>query len=667
MARDAGAPIKLQFSIRWKLILSIVLPLILITAVVMGFTLSRIYQYASASIRDQELAELGLYSQRIAAEFDSLAQIALTTANVLSQDQGSGEEDYYGLLYDSVADNPLVYGAAIAFEPFAYHDDIRLFSPYVFGEASDLTAIDIGADSYDYADGSWEWYSGVSEAGHALWTEPYFDEGAGNVLMTTFSAPFYRDGLFAGVTTVDVRLDALHEDAALQFEGENFMILSQSGRFISHYNRDIELNTSLRDQASLQNNPAYSEAVNHILSGGRGVDSVNNLYLNGELVKGESLVFYTPVDSTGWTLTSILPSAEMTRELRQQIQLGIYGLALMVILIIILTLYVSSRLSRPIKRLSLAVSDVARGKLDTSIEKIQSMDELGKLSVGFNRMLKNLKKQVELQGQQTAARQLMEKELQMARETQQSLLPTTFPPFPERKEFELHAVSKAAQHVAGDFFDFFLINPKQLVFVIADVSGKGMAAALVMAVTRTIVRNLAQSGKTPAAILSETNELLRESHSGSAFVTIFLGIYNTTNGRIIYANGGHSPPLCISKNGRVSPVGAATGTIVGMLENQEYSNAELRLQPGETLLLFTDGLPEARSPSGEFYGEGRIRSFMEEHSQESPAELCNRLEKEICKFQKMNLADDLTILALKRATSRMDRFISGLIKTRPGG
>jgi len=190
--------------------------------------------------------------------------------------------------------------------------------------------------------------------------------------------------------------------------------------------------------------------------------------------------------------------------------------------------------------------------------------------------------------------------LQVARETQQALLPNTFPAFPERKEFELHAVSKAARHVAGDYFDFFLVNPKTLAFVIADVSGKGMAAALVMAVTRTIIRNLANSGKTPAAILAETNELLRESHGGSAFLTIFLCFYNTANGRIIYANGGHSPPLCIGKNGSISQVGAATGTIVGMLEKQEYANAELRLQPGETLLFYTDGLTEARSPDGEF-------------------------------------------------------------------
>ena len=654
--------IKLYLSIRWKLILSIILPLIIITAVVMGFTLTRIFEFASVSIREQELGELNLYAQGIGAEFEGLSQIATTTANILSLDDDVTGEELYDILASNVENNPLVYGAAVAWEPFAWNDDTRLFSPYVFEDGDSLSAIDIGAESYDYTDGNWEWYSGVLEQGQAIWTEPYFDEGAGNVLMTTFSAPIFRDGAFAGVTTVDVRLDALNEDAALQFSDENFMILSQSGHFITHYNPDLVMNSTIQDQVAMQNNPEFSTAVERMLAGEFWVSEVNDMFLNGGMVEGESWLFYTPVNATGWILSSTLPRSQLTSELWSLMSMAIYGLALMIVLIIALTLYVSSRLSRPIKTLSAAVSDVARGKLDTSIEKIYSMDELGRLSVGFNRMLKNLKKQVEIQSQQTAARQMVEKELQVARETQQALLPSEFPPFPERREFQLHAVSKAARHVAGDFFDFFLINPRTLVFVIADVSGKGMSAALVMAVTRTIVRNLAENGKTPARILAETNELLRESHGGSAFVTIFLGIYNTNSGRIMYANGGHSPPLLVDRHGNARSVGEATGTIVGMLENQEYANAEMRLLPGETLLLFTDGITEARSPGGEFYGEGRIRAFLEANHGKSAEALCDTLEKEICDFQKMNLADDLTILALRRIGSRMTRVLEDLFK-----
>jgi sigma-B regulation protein RsbU (phosphoserine phosphatase) len=337
----------------------------------------------------------------------------------------------------------------------------------------------------------------------------------------------------------------------------------------------------------------------------------------------------------------------LTQPLREQLNIAVLGLTLTILLIFALVWAMSSRIARPIKKLEAAVSEVARGKLDTTIENIRSLDELGRLSIGFNRMLKNLKKQIDIQSQQDAQQRLLEREWQMARDTQRSLLPTDFPPFPDRKEFELHAVNQAAQHVAGDFFDFFMVNPKTLVFVIADVSGKGMSAALVMAVCRTIVRDLAQSGKSPADILRETNERLRDNQKGTAFVTIFLGSYNITTGRIIYANGGHVPPFLISK-GVVSNVGEATGTIVGMLEQQEYRNAELKLQPGDTLLLYTDGFPEARSKTGEFFGPGRIRTFLERHTDSSPQVLCEAALREISAFQNQNLADDITLLALRR-------------------
>ena len=628
----------------------------------MGVTLSRIYNFASINIQEQELAELNLVAERIGAQFDGLAKIAITTANVMSQEEDFSDDELYGLLYRNVADNPLVYGAAIAYAPFTHNPDTRLYSPYVFGQGIDLQAIDIGADSYDYTDGSWEWYSGVLESGRGLWTEPYFDEGAGNVMMTTYSAPFYRDGVIGGVATVDVRLDGLDELAALNTDNDNFMILSREGRFISHYNPDLVMDSSIQEQVALQGNAQFKTAMERMLAGESGLQVVDGLFLNGEVIAGESWIFFTPVPATGWYLSSTLPRTALTSELWSLMSMAIYGLALMIALIIALTLFVSSRLSRPIKILSAAVSEVARGKLDTSIEKIHSMDELGRLSIGFNRMLKNLKKQVEIQSRQTAARQVVEKELEVARETQQALLPSTFPPFPDHREFQLHAVSKPASHVAGDFFDFFLINRHTLVFVIADVSGKGMAAALVMAVTRTIVRNLAMSGKMPARILAETNELLRESHGGSAYVTIWLGIYNTNSGRIVYANGGHAPPLLVNRKGKATPVGGATGTIVGMLETQEYSNAELFLHPGEILLLYTDGISEARAPGGEFYGEGRIRAFAEANRDATPEALCNTLEREICEFQANNLADDLTILALRRVGSRMTRLLEDFFK-----
>jgi sigma-B regulation protein RsbU (phosphoserine phosphatase) len=626
----------------------------LIASIVMGVTLQRLYGSAISTLQQQYLREVNLLARGIDNELRGLARIADDTAAFMAVSVDLEEPELYDLLSRNISRNPLLYGAAIAFEPHAFDSELRLFAPYVYG--ADLTRIDIGAQSYDYLEPAWEWYAAVKDSGAARWSEPYFDAGAGNTAMTTYSAPLQRGADFIGVTTVDLRLAQLSEKIAAQMDGARFMMMSPSGRFISHHNPERVLNAGLQDLAAPQTSAAWPALQDSILAGGNGLGIVTNLVFDAQVLPGDTWIFYTPIASTGWNLAILKSAGELTGPLREQIGIMLLGLTLTIVLIFILVWVISSRLTRPIKLLEAAVSDVARGKLDTHIENIRSLDELGRLSIGFNRMLKNLKKQIDIQSQQATAQKLVEREWQMARETQRSLLPTEFPPFPDRREFDLYAVNQPANHVAGDFFDFFLINPKTLIFIIADVSGKGMSAALVMAVTRTIVRDLAQSGKSPADILFETNERLRESQKGAAFVTIFLGCYNIGSGRIIYANGGHMPPFLIGKNGTVSSVGEATGTIVGMLENQEYRNAELRLQPGETLMLYTDGFSEARSRAGEFYGSARIKTFLQNHAQSSTSILCESAIREISTFQNQHLADDITLLALRRNTGTLGSF-----------
>ncbi|MDR0780460.1 MAG: SpoIIE family protein phosphatase [Pseudomonadales bacterium] len=628
--------------------LSLILPLLLIASVVMGVTLRRVYDSAVLTLQDERLSEVRLLARGIDFELRSVSQVAENTAALLRIQSTFNKTQLFNMLRETAASNPLVYGAAAAFEPFKADPKLKLFAPYVFD--TDLKALDLSTITGDYTKNSL-WYAPIRNSRSAQWSEPYFDTGAGNLPITTYSTPLIRDDEFLGVTTVDLRLDQLTQQVARQVPISNarVMIMSASGHFVSHYDPRLKPSDTLQEQAAQRQVPDYQALVDDILQGNTSLRVLSNAYIDGDA--GNSWVLYTPIPSTGWLLATLLPEDELTLPLRQQINMALSGLTLTIVLIFLLVWRISSRLSRPIKQLEAAVSEVARGKLDTHIENIRSLDELGRLSIGFNRMLKNLKQQIELRSQQEASQRLLEREWQMARETQRSLLPTTFPPFPAHKEFDLYAVNQPARHVAGDYFDFFMLNPQTLMLVIADVSGKGMSAALVMAVTRTILRSLAQTGKSPAEILYEANEQLRESQKGAAFVTLFLGSYHIVSGRLTYANAGHTPPLLLSRDGVVSSVGAATGTIVGMLEQQEYRNAEFRLQPDDLLLLFTDGFPEARSPSGEFYGQSRIKTFLQNHAKSPVSTICESAIDEINQFQNHQLADDITILALRRNPS----------------
>ena len=644
--RLRNSAIRTVFSIRWKLVTAIILPLLVVSGVVMGLTLQRLYGSAATTLLEQHMREVDLLARSIDFELQAMARIAQDTAAFMEIDPQFNDEELYKLLHATAGSSDMIHGAAIAFEPYSYQAERRLFAPYVYD--SDLKRIDLSTLAEDYTEAGTPWYSRIKESGTGAWTEPYYDTGAGTMPITTYATPVRRNGSFLGVTTLDLRLDRLTTSIAGLLDGLQFMILSPSGRFVAHTDPAFTLTASIHDTARDQANAEYDALVARLVQGERGFTAITGLRRNGDVTEGNTWYFHTSIPSTGWMLVALVREDVLMAPLTRQMRIATLGMSLTVLLVFCLVWFVSSRLTRPIKQLEAAVSDVARGRLDTQIQNIRSMDELGRLSIGFNRMLKNLRKQIELQSQQTTARKIVERELQMARETQRSLLPSEFPPFPDRKEFDLHAVSQAAHHVAGDFFDFFLVNPRTLVFVIADVSGKGMSAALVMAVTRTIVRDLARSGSSPADILRETNERLRESQKGAAFVTLFLGSYNITNGRITYANGGHQPPFLMARSGEISTVGEATGTIVGMLENQSYRNAELRLAPGDTLVLITDGFTEARSPSGEFYGTARVKSFLQANHHSSTSVLCESAVRDITQFQNGQLADDLTILALKR-------------------
>ncbi len=359
-------------------------------------------------------------------------------------------------------------------------------------------------------------------------------------------------------------------------------------------------------------------------------------------------IFYAPIRSTGWAFSTAVPEEEMTRDIRAQISTGVVGICVLLLLVIISVLLVSTSLTRPLQKLALAVSKLGAGQFDSKVHGIDTSDEIGQLARGFNRMLDELKSNMRSLGREMAARELVEKELNVARDIQASLLPHTFPPFPNRTEFDLHGINQAARGVAGDFFDFFFVNDEKLVMVMADVSGKGVPAAMVMAVARTIIRNLVNVGSSPAEILLETNRLLLENESPSIFITMIIAIYEPASGQMVYSNAGHHPPYRLHGSGGVRSFEEAKGTIVGMIDGIEFQDSETVIEKGEYVVMYTDGIPEARSPDGKFYGEEYFEALLSANAGASAYEICDLTINEVNGFQAGNLSDDMTLMVFRR-------------------
>ena len=237
-------------------------------------------------------------------------------------------------------------------------------------------------------------------------------------------------------------------------------------------------------------------------------------------------------------------------------------------------------------------------------------------------------------------------DLNTAREIQQAILPKVFPPFPNRSDFGIYASMVAAKEVGGDFFDFFMIAPDRLGFVIGDVSGKGVPAAIFMAVSRTLIRATGLKGLAPDECLNYVNKLLCNESVSCMFVTVFYGILNTTTGEVEYVNGGHNPPYILT-GAEIRKVEMTGGPILGCLEDFNYQSKKFKLLPGDRLFLFTDGVTEAFNAENQVYGDERLEKYLQSHFSFPIEDVVKESMQEINAFSfGMAQSDDITYLAI---------------------
>ncbi|MBM3890183.1 MAG: serine/threonine-protein phosphatase, partial [Verrucomicrobia bacterium] len=217
----------------------------------------------------------------------------------------------------------------------------------------------------------------------------------------------------------------------------------------------------------------------------------------------------------------------------------------------------------------------------------------------------------------------------------------------DRTEFDLHALNEPAEYVAGDFYDFFFVNDHVLALVMADVSGKGMPAALLMAVARTAIRNFAVLGQTPGAILKHLNDMLTQDNPDNMFVTVFCAHYHVGTGELRYANAGHLPPYILRRGGRLETLDE-TDPLAGGFAGVTYRDHAARLEPGEVLVTFTDGVTEAHAGPGELLGEKRFEDLLRSAAFEPVEQINKTVLRTVLDWSQNALPDDVTLLSLRR-------------------
>ena len=314
-------------------------------------------------------------------------------------------------------------------------------------------------------------------------------------------------------------------------------------------------------------------------------------------------------------------------------------------------LYLHSSLLLPVKKITAEASRFARENVvqkDKLGDTIHNKDEIGLLANSIDYMETKIHSYVENLTQITAEREKIKTELSVASRIQTDSLPNVFPAFPDRTEFDIYASMDPAKEVGGDFYDFFLVDDDHLCLFIADVSGKGVPAALLMMSAKSIISNNANKSRSPAEILAVSNKEICSRNKEDMFITVWLGILEISTGRLVAANAGHEYPVLRDGNGSFEMVKDKHGVVIGGFEEVSFTDYELQLRSGSKLFLYTDGVPEATDADSNMFGEERLVAALNEDPGASPELLLNTVRKAVDGFVKeAEQFDDLTMMCLE--------------------
>ncbi len=547
------------------------------------------------------------------------------------------DPDYmYEVTLFLLENNSYISGSAVAFEPYYYQEKGLFYSPYSYRDDDEILRKQLGTKDYDYH--YMDWYQIPKLLDKPYWSEPYFDQGGSNIIMTTYSFPLYHDGKLFAILTADLSLEWFAEQVnSIKTYPNSFnLMIGRGGTYLVHEDTDAILNRTMFETAMANDDEVIFKTAHEMVDGKRGMaeyDYAEKTYL-----------FYAPVAATGWSVAvSCLHSDIFAKvdDMRNKVMMvALPGLLLLVILCYLLIKYTM----RPLTDFANSAMEIAKGNFKAELPRDKKNYEMRMLHNSFSYMQRSLQNYIDELQVTTANKERIESELRIARDIQMGMVPKIFPPFPKCDDVDLYAILIPAKEVGGDLYDFF-IEDNKLHLIIGDVSGKGVPASLVMAVTCRLFRTVASSIHVPSQIINVLNNALADSNESNMFCTAFVGILDLMTGHLQYCNAGHNPPIVVSSDGKASFLPVKPNIAMGLLENFEYQDQECRIEKGTNIFLYTDGVNEAENQTKELYGEEKLLNFLSQHYADTPRDMIEKLYDDIKRHSNnAEQNDDITML-----------------------
>lgn len=618
---------------------------VIVSAIIFTLTCTVFIRMAANKVREEASkhahSELSNTIHQIDAVLNAV-EIAVENTAWLVPYRLSSPDFMYSITERLLQNNEFICGAAIAFEPHYYTSEGRYFSPYSYrDESGEIRSKQLGNESYDYH--YMDWYQIPKLLNESYWSEPYYDDGGGEMMMTTYSKPLYDEyGHMYAIITADLSLEWLTElvGGIQAFERSYNLMVSRNASFIVHPDHNLILNETIYSSTYGDDDESLKKMQDDMVNCRAG-------QVLRDMKGGKYFVFYSPVETTCWSVAIVCPRSELylgVKKLRGfLIILGLF----MLLLMMYLSYHGIRKVVAPVEDFSDVAKKIAHGEFEAELPEIRSQDELKDLHDSFEYLQKSLVQYIDELKYTTANKERIESELRIAQAIQMGMLPKSFPAFPERDDIALAAKIVPAKEVGGDLYDFFIENEK-LYFMVGDVSGKGIPASLVMAVTCRLFRSVASYHDKPEDILTSLNDSLSDGNESNMFCTAFLGILDLKTCELAYCNAGHNAPLIIDKNGNVSAMEVIPNLPLGLFSGFPYQGQETKIDKGTKLYLFTDGVNEAENNENEQFSDERLVALLKANADIAPKEIVEMTFAEVERHADgANQSDDITVMCIK--------------------
>ena len=618
---------------------------VIVSAIIFTMTCTVFIRMAANKVREEATkhahSELSNTIHQIDAVLKAVENAVENTAWLVPY-RLSSPDFMYSITERLLQNNEFICGAAVAFEPHYYTSEGLYFSPYSYRDKDgEIKSKQLGNETYDYH--YMDWYQIPKLLNEPYWSEPYYDDGGGEMMMTTYSKPLYDEyGNLYAIITADLSLEWLTElvGKIQAFEKSYNLMVSRNASFIVHPDHNLILNETIYSSTYGDDDESLKKMQD---------DMVN--CRAGQVLRdkegGKFFVFYSPVETTCWSVAIVCPRSELYLGVKKLRGLLIILGIIMLLLMMYLSYHGIRKVVAPVEDFSDVAKKIAHGDFNAELPKIQSQDELKDLHDSFEYLQHSLVQYIDELKSTTANKERIESELRIAQAIQMGMLPKSFPAFPERDDITLAAKIVPAKEVGGDLYDFFIENEK-LYFIVGDVSGKGIPASLVMAVTCRLFRSIASYLDKPEEIMTSLNDSLSDGNESNMFCTAFLGILDLKTGKLAYCNAGHNAPLIIGKNGNVSAMDVVPNLPLGLFSGFPYQGQETKIEKDSMLYLFTDGVNEAENKKMEQFSDERLVSLLMKNACAEPKEIVETTFAEVERHADgANQSDDITVMCIK--------------------